>query len=143
MRAVVPLLLIASPVAAWEFAPLPVCTLWHEEAALSVRVTFDPSLQEAYAIALTRTGAAWPPSPSFAIRFDGPAALTIGTDRHRLSEDGGTLTVSDSSFGNVLDGIEFNDIATAAAGAVSVPFTLDGAAPEVRAFRDCGVVAGS
>jgi hypothetical protein len=79
----------------------------------------------------------WPGSPAFGIRFEGARTLAIGTDRHRLSDDGRTLTVTDTGFGNVLDGLEFNATATATAGGVSVALDLTGAADPVRAFRAC------
>lgn len=135
MRALA-LLLLASPAAAWDFTPVPVCTLSHEAPGLSVRVTFDPAQPQPYAIALTRTDG-WPATPAFAIRFDGPAGMTITTDRHTLSPDGRTLTVSDTGFGNVLDGLEFNTSATATAGPAAAPLDLTAAAPAVRDFRSC------
>ncbi len=73
------------------------------------------------------------------MRFDGPRALAIGTDRHRLSGDGKSLTVTDLGFGNVLDGFQFNATATAIAAGTEVPFDLTDAAPAVREFRACGV----
>ena len=75
--------------------------------------------------------------PIFAIRFDGPRGLTISTDRHVILDDGATLTVTDRGFGNVLNGLEFNDTATALLGDRAVAFALDGAGPAVRAFRAC------
>jgi hypothetical protein len=77
---------------------------------------------------------------SFGLRFDGPAAMTIGTGRHQLSNQGRTLTVTDSGFGNVLDGLALNRTATALAGDTQVPVDLTGARPAVDAFRACGVV---
>ena len=129
-------LLLAGPAAAWEFSPVPVCTLSHESAEGAVAVTWDPGRPEPYAITVTRAGA-WSPGPVFAIRFDGPRALAIQTDRHAISEDGGALTVTDRGFGNVLDGLEFNGRATAMLGAAEVGFSLEGAAGPVRAFRAC------
>ena len=79
-------------------------------------MTYDPSQPEPYAISLTRPDDPWPATDSFGLRFDGPAALTIGTSRHQLSADGRTLTVSDTGFGNVLDGLALNGTATALAG---------------------------
>lgn len=65
--------------------------------------------------------------------------MTIGTDRHVLSPDGRSLTVTDTGFGNVLDGLAFNTTATALSGAEALPFDLAGAGPAVEAFRSCGV----
>jgi hypothetical protein len=61
----------------------------------------------------------------------------ISTGRHVLSEDGRTLSVRDRGFGNVLNGLEFNVVALAATGDRVVSIDLDGAAPEVAAFRAC------
>jgi hypothetical protein len=133
------LLLLATPAQAWDFTPVPVCTIAEDTADLSIRVTYDPSQPEPYAISLTRPDP-WPVTDSFALRFDGPAALSIGTGRHRLSSDGRTLTVRDTGFGNVLDGLALNRTATALAGETQIPFDLAGARPAVEAFRACGVV---
>ncbi|MBO6707236.1 MAG: hypothetical protein JJ912_14180, partial [Roseitalea sp.] len=72
-----------------------------------------------------------------AMRFDGPIGLTITTDRHIASDEGRSLTVTDSGFGNVLNGLEFNHTATALLGDRAVPVSLDGAAPAVQDFRAC------
>lgn len=134
------LLLLTSPAAAWDFIPTPVCTIAEDTADLSIRVTYDPSQPEPYTISLTRPDDPWPVTDSFGLRFDGPAALTIGTARHELSADGRTLTVSDTGFGNVLDGLALNGTATALAGDAAIPFDLTGVRPAVEAFRACGVV---
>ncbi len=137
MRLALPLLLLATPAAAWEFSPEPVCTLSHATPEAALTITHDPGRPEPYAIAITLAGP-WPDTPIFAIRYDGPWPLTISTDRHRRSADGQTLTVADQGFGNVLNGLEFNATATALAGAAAVAFDLTGAAEPVRAFRACG-----
>ncbi|MEM1064468.1 MAG: excinuclease ABC subunit B [Pseudomonadota bacterium] len=138
MRTVIFLIaLTATPAAAWEFSPTPVCTLSHAEPGARLDVTYDVRAEEPYAITVTRTDAAWPEAPVFAMRFDGPRGLTISTNRHRLSEGGRAITVSDRGFGNVLDGLEFNATATAILGETELGFPLAGAAPEVQKFRDC------
>jgi len=127
----------ALPAAAWEFRAGPVCEMTHAEPAAQVRVTFDPAIG-LYAIAIT-LDRPWPSAPVFAIRFD-PNGPAISTGRHVLSDDGRTLTVTDSGFGNVLDGLQFNRTATAFVGAMSVTIPLDGpapAAPAVAQFRAC------
>jgi hypothetical protein len=129
-------ILLASPAAAWEFVDAPICTLTHRDAEAEVVVTFDPSLPE-YAIAVTLTQGTWPVGPVFAITFDGPIPLTIQTDRHILSDDGRTITVRDTGFANVLDGLELNGIAVAFLGTTAAHKSLEGAAPAVRAFRAC------
>ena len=135
LRIVALSLLVAAPAAAWEFAPDPICTLSGTDAAAETVVTFDASLPE-YAIRITLASGTWPEAPVFAIRFL-PSGLTISTDRHVLSEDGRSLTVTDRGFGNVLDGLEFNALAVAILGDLEVPIPLDGAAPEVALFRAC------
>ena len=129
-------LVLASPAIAWEFSPVPVCTLRHDEGGNSVTLTWDPSQAQAYAIALSR-GESWPEGAMFAISFDGPRALTISTNRHVLSDEGTTLTVTDRGFGNVLDGLEFNETAIAALDGAQIAFSLAGAAGPVRDFRAC------
>ncbi len=135
MRALA-LILIASPATAWEFTPVPVCTLSHATPEASVTVTYDPRQPEPYAIRIDRA-APWPEAPVFSIDYSGPRALAISTTRHQLSADGTAVTVTDEGFGNVLDGIEFNTTATAILGDARVPFTLDGAAGPVQDFRAC------
>lgn len=128
--------LAAAPAAAWEFTDIPVCTLSHATAEVTVTVTFDPAIPE-YAIALTLEGGTWPQGPVFAIAFDGGRPLTIQTDRHTLSEDGRTLTVRDTGFGNVLDGIGGNSIATAMLPGLAVAVPLAGAGGPLAEFRAC------
>lgn len=135
LRALAVLLLTATPALAWEAKSGDVCALAHEAEAGQVRVTYDPTITE-YAIAIT-LDRPWSPGPVFALRFDGPRNLTISTDRHMISGGGASLTVTDRGFGNVLDGLEFNDTATALLGDQAVVFVLDGAGPAVRAFRAC------
>jgi hypothetical protein len=137
MRAVIALLLVlATPAAAWEFTPSPVCTLSHETAEAALEITYDPSRAEPYAIAIRRA-VPWPEGPVFAIRYAGARSLTIQTTRHQLSADRRTLTVTDRGFGNVLDGIGLNDTATAMLAGAEVVFPLDGARAPLAAFRDC------
>jgi hypothetical protein len=139
MRTVMAFLLLTAPTQAWEFFPSPVCTIAEDTPDLSIRVTYDPTQPQPYAISLTRLDP-WPATGTFGLSFDGPAAMTIGTGRHQLSPDGRTLTVTDTGFDNVLDGLAFNGTATAVAGDIRLPFDLAGARPAVEAFRACGVV---
>jgi hypothetical protein len=133
----------AVPALAWDFTPVPVCTIAEDTPELSIRVTYDPAQAEPYMITLTRTALPWPVTDSFGLRFDGPVGLTIGTARHRLSPDGQALSVSDTGFGNVLDGLALNATATALAGEAQIPFGLSGARPAVEAFRACAVAPSS
>ncbi len=142
MRALALLALIPCPALAWEFRPDPVCTLSHDAPGIRVVVTRDPAAALPYAIALTLSEGAWPPAPAFHIAFSGDRRLTIGTGGHVLSDEGRTLTVRDTGFGNVLDGLEFNATARAWSGLRSVDLDLAGAAPAVQAFRDCATGAG-
>ncbi len=135
--AVILIALAASPATAWEFFASPICTLSHAEAAANLTVTYDERAAEPYAITVSRSDAAWPEAAVFAMRFDGPRGLTISTDRHRMTEENRAVTVSDSGFGNVLDGLEFNATATAILGDAELGFPLAGAAPEVQKFRAC------
>lgn len=125
---------------AWTFTATPVCTLSDETDEAAVRITYDPRQPEPYAIDLTLDGATWPEGPSFALRFDGPRAGTIATNRH-VHPDGArsTLRVTDRGFGNLLDGLEFNTTATALIAEAAVAFPLEGAAEPVRRFRACTV----
>lgn len=43
--------------------------------------------------------------------------------------------MTDRGFGNVLDGLEFNETATALLGDQAVVLSLEGAAPAVQSFR--------
>ncbi|MEO0719175.1 MAG: hypothetical protein AAFZ06_09895 [Pseudomonadota bacterium] len=135
LRILTVLLLASTPVQAWEVEVDRLCKLVHDEADASVVVTYDPSIPE-YAISITLTRD-WLNDAVFAIRFDGPRGNTISTGRHVISGDGSTLRVADSGFGNVLNGLEYNNTATALLGDQAVPFSLDGAAPAVREFRAC------
>lgn len=137
MRALI--LLLATPVQAWDFTPTPICTILNDTPGLSIRVTYDPTQAQPYAITLSRPDP-WPTTDTFGLRFDGPAAMTIGTNRHQLSPDGRTLTVTDTGFDNVLDGLALNGTATALAGDAALPFDLTGARPAVEAFRACNLL---
>ena len=133
MRFLFTLLITALPASAWEFSPLPICTLDHVEDDLAVRVTYDPAT-ELYAITLTRPQG-WPADPTFSIRFDGGRPLTISTTRHDI--DPATISVTDTGFGNVLNGLQFNTSATAFTATGSATFSLEGAANPVLKFREC------
>ncbi|MEP5081088.1 MAG: hypothetical protein ABJR46_06475 [Tateyamaria sp.] len=124
---------VALPAHAWEFTPTPICTLTHTEEAASVELTYDHSTA-LYSINVT-TPQGWPTAPAFSIRFDGPQPGLISTARHQIVGD--TISVSDSGFGNVLDGLEINTSATAFTETTSVTVSLDGAAEPVARFRGC------
>jgi len=136
MRLCLALLLVPAPALAWDAGyEGRLCTLTHSEAAAQIRLTFDPD-GPLYTIALT-TSTPWPEADLFGIAFAGPAPLTIRTDRQQLSNGNRTLSVSDTGFGNVLSGLEDNTTAIAFSGDTALPFSLEGAAPQVAAFRAC------
>lgn len=134
MRYLIALLVLTTPAFAWEFSPVPVCTVSTETPQGAIELTYDPANAEPYAIAITRSDG-WNETRIFGLRFDGANGLTITTDRQRI--DGSTLTVRDKGFGNVLNGLEFNTSVTAFLGEATIAFSLDGAAPEIARFRDC------
>ncbi|QEE34855.1 excinuclease ABC subunit B [Octadecabacter sp. SW4] len=134
MRFAVILALAPVPALAWEFSPDPICTLAHDTDTAEIVITYDVNLPE-YALAITLKNGTWADAPVFGMEFIGPRPLAIGTDRHVT--DGATLTVRDSGFGNVLDGLEYNAGAVAVSGATTIPMLLTDAAPAVRAFRAC------
>ncbi|MCC5975472.1 MAG: excinuclease ABC subunit B [Rubellimicrobium sp.] len=139
MRRIVAAILVvlsAGPALAWEFVEDRLCRMTGGTDEVLVEVTFDPVGGD-YAISLTLTGATWPAADVFGIAFDGGWPLLIQTDRHALTGDGRTLTVTDTGFGNVLAGMEFNRTASAIADDRQVAIPLDGAAEAVAAFRAC------
>jgi hypothetical protein len=125
---------------AWEFTPGLPCLLIHAEDGVSVELTYDPRGPR-YSITVMHPDG-WSDAPSFAMRFEGPMPIAIGTDRHELDPAGRSVSVMDNGFGNVLNGLQFNATATATLGTQSVTVSLDGAAAPVAAFRACEVEAG-
>ncbi|MEM6481789.1 MAG: hypothetical protein AAF922_03830 [Pseudomonadota bacterium] len=109
--------------------------LTHAQSGAAMALTYDPS-KPVYTITVTRD-APWPDVDFFTMRFDGPQGRQIGTDRHRLSSDSRSLSVADVGFGNVLDGLQFNERTTARTGNAEVSFSLADAAEPVARFRAC------
>lgn len=140
MRALILALTLSSPALAWEASVGEVCTLSHDTDAAHVFLTYDPA-QPLYTLAITRKDAPWQPSVWFAMRFVGGQEITISTQAHALSDEGHTLNVADSGFGNVLDGLALNRAARAFTEAQDVVLPLAGAAPEVQKFRTCAAAA--
>ncbi|ABG30897.1 hypothetical protein CEP88_16220 [Roseobacter denitrificans] len=140
MRYALPLILFATACPAWEFTPGLPCLLNHEEGGAAVALTYDPTAP-LYTISIT-TAEPWPVAPNFSMRFDGPSGLMISTDRQTFSADRRTLTVTDRGFGNVLNGLQFNESATATLGAATVRFSLSDAAEPVSDFRQCRASPG-
>jgi hypothetical protein len=125
---------------AWEFTPGLPCVLTHQTGEAEIELTYDPT-QPLYTLSIRQIDV-WPDAPVFAMRFDGPAGLTISTDRHALSRDGRTVSVADRGFGNVLNGLQFNKSTTALLGDTTISFSLDGAEEPVAAFRICRAAPG-
>lgn len=136
------LLLLPLPAKAWEAKLGPVCVLSHETDSASIRLTYDPA-EPLYTISITRKSGLWSNTGTFQMQFLGPSQLSIGTNRHVLSDAGRTLTVTDRGFGNVLNGLQFNTAARATTGRETERFALNGAAGPVQAFRDCPPFTGA
>ncbi|WP_298919414.1 hypothetical protein [uncultured Roseobacter sp.] len=141
MRAFLTFLCFATPTSAWEFTPGLPCLLTHTEPGVFLELTFDPS-KPLYTITI-KTPDPWPDADVFGLRFSGPAELAIATDQHELGHDNRSVTVADTGFGNVLNGLQFNRIATATLGDRAVSVSLQGAAEPVAAFRQCEISAGA
>ncbi|MEM9575868.1 MAG: hypothetical protein AAF999_02515 [Pseudomonadota bacterium] len=133
--------LSAGAAQAWDFTPGLPCVLRHKSGQAEIELTYDPT-KPLYAVTVRRE-APWSDHPVFAMRFDGAASLGISTDRHTLSRDGRSLTVEDTGFGNVLNGLQFNDTVTAILGDDTVQFSLAGAADPVADFRLCRAEPGA
>ena len=74
------------------------------------------------------------------MQFSGPQPLSISTGQHQLSNGGRTVTVVDSGFGNVLNGLQFNQTATTILGDAQIVLPLADAADAVAAFRACDML---
>lgn len=136
MRVLIASLLVSTPATSWEATLGDICTLSHDTETADIFLTYDPG-KPLYTLTVTLKSRTWSVSPWFGMRFDGGAPIEIATARHVFSDDRFDLTASDSGFGNVLDGLEYNDTAVAFTQNQVVQFPLDGAAPAVRAFREC------
>lgn len=137
MRIAILLAALPFPALAWDFTPDPICTLTHQATEAEIAVTYDPALPE-YTLHITLRDGVWPQTATFGLRFNGGPPITISTTRHRLSADGATLTVRDRGFGNVLDGIEFNQTVDVLIGdQTQLSANLTTADPAVQAFRAC------
>ena len=136
MRIALSFVFLACPAAAWEFTPVPICTLSQATESAEVTVTYDPTLPQ-YAITITLLDGTWPDGPVFALAFEGGIPLTIQTDRHALSDGDKSVTVRDRGFGNVLNGMEINGIAVALLGDTVLPIPLTGIEGPMQSFRRC------
>ena len=134
-------LLLSYQAQAWTFTPGLICELEHEKPSAKIALTYDPA-KPLYSVTISRPGAL-PQEPVFSMRFVGPAGRMISTNRHTFSQDGSAVTAEDSGFGNVLDGLQFNDIAEAILGDTTIRFPLAGASEPVARFRACKPTAGA
>jgi hypothetical protein len=134
-------LLLTGQAQAWTFTPGLICRLSHETAEAKIELTYDPA-KPLYSLTISRADPL-PKVEPFVMRFNGPAGRVISTDRHSFSNDTTAVTAQDRGFGNVLDGLQFNDTAEAILGSTTLTFALKGAAEPVAAFRACDVAAGA
>ena len=139
MRIFLLLLLVPLQAHAWTFTPGAICALEHETETAKIALTYDPA-KPLYSV--TVSAGQIPASPFFSMTFQGNQAQTISTNRHTLSADGTQVSVTDTGFGNVLDGLQFNEVALAVIGDSTIAFPLKGAASAVVAFRQCAPAAG-
>lgn len=138
MRISLLLISLASPAMAWDIRTEGgLCIVEHESPALDLVMTLDPT-GPLYTLSLTQPQA-WDDGPVFSMRFEGARGLSISTTRQVIEDNGQTLSVSDTGFGNVLDGLEFNETAVAQLGTDDIAIDLEGAAPVIEAFRACGI----
>lgn len=132
---------LAAPAQAWTFTPGLPCVLSHETETTEIKLTYDPT-KPLYTITLRRAQS-FDPAQVFSMQFQGAMPIGISTDRHQLSGDGRSVTVTDSGFGNVLNGMQFNFAVTATLGTQRIDIPLIGAAEPVAAFRACEVAGPS
>jgi hypothetical protein len=129
---------LSLPAQAWEFTPGTPCLLRHQTDEIAVELTYDPSIP-VYTILLTQSQI-FENATVFAMQFQGQAPISISTGQHVYSNTGKTVTVTDSGFGNVLNGLQFNQMAIATLGSQRIAIPLIDAADAVAAFRACDVI---
>lgn len=130
---------LTTPAFAWDFTAGAVCTLSDSTDTAEIILTFDPALPR-YTLSVT-ADTAWPTGGTFVMAFANTRPAMIQTDRYVLSDDGMTLSVADSGFGNVLNGLEFGGQIRAAVGDQGVDLTSGGIAAQMEAFKNCGAAA--
>lgn len=135
LTALIAAIATASAAGAWEFTPGTPCILAYETDNAEVELTYDPT-EPLYTISLTQS-TAFPIESIFEMQFLGSRSISIATNQHKLSNAGRTLTVTDHGFGNVLDGLQFNDTAIATLGNQVIELPLKDAAGPVARFREC------
>ncbi|SPH22726.1 hypothetical protein ASD8599_03472 [Ascidiaceihabitans donghaensis] len=129
------LAILPCPALAWDFTPGLPCLLSHTEGNRQIELTYDPT-QPLYSVTVSQD-TPFPDSPFFAMTFNGPRPNTIASTRHTVSNDGRSVTVTDTGFGNVLDGLQYNLSTTIIVAEEKFDIQLRGAAGPVQAFRDC------
>jgi len=134
---IIALALLPVPAFAWEFSPVPICTLSQTRGSTQIVVTYDPDVP-IYALSVTLDGQTWDDGP-FIMAFEGGIPPRISTDRQVLSNDGRTLTVTDLGFGNVLHGLGTGARVFASVGTSGGIVSLDGIGPALDAFRACPI----
>mgnify|MGYP000046903108 FL=1 len=122
--------LTSSPALAWEFSISPICTVTDRGSDTGLKLTFDGEL---YALHLSHIEG-WQNAEVFAIRF-APNGPFIQTTWHQI--DGQTLSVSDAGFGNVLKGLQDNQVAQVLLGKTFRDIDLSGAYTPVENFKNC------
>ena len=135
MRYLIAILILSGPAAAWDFTPGLPCLLSDQQPEADIELSYDPT-QPLYSITLRRA-TPWQDAPEFALTYQGQRPLRIATNRHVLSDDGLSLTVTDRGFGNVLNGMQFNTRAIATLGDIEVTIDLTDAAGPTEDFRGC------
>lgn len=126
----------ASAAQAWVYDGRADCSVRHQTDKLGILLSYAPQTG-LYSIAITRWDKAWAGGNRFSMKFDGPKPIFITTDRHELAQNKTTVIASDTGFGNVLDGLEFNFVAAAQLGRERVTIPLKGAKSEIAKFREC------
>ncbi len=106
------------------------CTVTDATSQTALKMTFDGQI---YALHLTHPDG-WVNADVFAIRF-APNGPFIQTTRHEIN--GNTLSVADAGFGNVLRGLQINQLAQVMLGDTARQIDLNGAFEPVEAFKNC------
>ncbi len=123
-------------IGAWTFTPSPICTVEHQTELIELELTYNHA-SGVYALKLTKPELTWDASRKFSMRFEGSKPIFISTTNHEFSSDMKSLIASDSGFGNVIDGLQFNTLAAAITDNERIFIPLTGAEPKIDAFRNC------
>jgi len=121
---------LATALPAWEFTSTPLCKVTDSSSETDLKLTYDGSL---YTLELAHPDG-WKNAEVFAIRF-APNGPFIQTTRQVIT--GNSLSVADAGFGNVLIGLQNNQVAQAILGDVVRTIDLTGASEPIEAFKRC------